>query len=150
MIADSLKNARDYFSLGGNFQKAFEYLMQNNLEDKAEGKYEIDGDNIFVIVQSYDAKPESEGKLEAHRKYADIQFIIEGEEKIGYANIEKTSPVVDYDDEKDIIFLDGDFDFILVQKNDFMVFFPQDAHMPSIVSNGGRKYVKKAVIKIKV
>ena len=80
-----------------------------NLEN---GKYEIDGEDIFVSVQDYNTKPESEGKFEAHKQYADIQFIIKGEEKLGYTNIKNCKPTTFYDDKNDIVFLDGKGDFI--------------------------------------
>ena len=81
MIKDTLKNSEFYYGLGERFQKAFEYLKTTNLSEKENGKYEIDGENIYVSVQDYNTKPEEEGKFEAHKKYADIQFIVKGQEK---------------------------------------------------------------------
>jgi YhcH/YjgK/YiaL family protein len=103
MIADSLKNARDYFALGENFQKAFEYLMKNNLEDKAEGKYEIDGDNIFVIVQSYDAKPKAKESLKPTENMRTFSSSSK-ERKNRLCKRGKTSPTTDYDNEKILFF----------------------------------------------
>ena len=149
MIKDNLKNAQFYYGLGEKFKKAFEYLKSNDLLKLDNGKYEIDGENIFVSVQDYNTKPESEGKFEAHKKYADIQFIIKGEEKIGYTNIQNCSPSTFYDDTNDIVFLEGSGDFITARENTFLIFLPQDAHMPCILTDSP-EYVKKAVVKVKI
>ncbi len=149
MIADIIENAHDYYKFGENFKKGFEFLKNTDLKNLANGKYEIDGDDIFVSVQDYKTKPESEGRWEAHKKYADIQFIIEGEEKIGFTNIQNCTPVTFYDDTNDIVFLEGKGDFITVHENSFLIFLPQDAHMPCI-SIDSPKFVKKAVVKVKI
>ena len=149
MIADIIENAQDYYKLGENFQKGFEFLKNTDLKKLENGKYEIEGDNVFVSVQDYQTKPESEGKFEAHKKYADIQFIISGEEKIGYTNIRNCTPTTFYDDTNDIVFLEGKGDFITAHENSFLIFMPQDAHMPCI-SIDDSKYVKKVVVKVKI
>lgn len=147
MIIDNIKNAKDYYSLGERFQKAFEYII--NMPELENGKYEIDGENIFISIQDYTSKPISEGRWEAHKKYADIQFIIKGEEQIGYTPIDTLSEESSYDNAKDIIFLSGEGQFAKVKKGDFIIFLPQDAHMPCICTNKP-SYVKKAVAKIKL
>ncbi len=149
MIADIIENAQNYYNLGKNFEKGFEFLKTTDLKNLENGRYKIDGDNIFVSIQDYQTKQENEGKFEAHKKYADIQFIIKGEEKIGYTNIKNCTPTTFYDDTNDIIFLDGTGDFIKAKENTFLVFFPQDAHMPCISVNNP-EYVKKAVVKVRI
>lgn len=148
MIADKLTNASTYYSLCEKIKKALEYLSNTDFESMENGTYDIDKD-IRVILQEYISKPQSEGKLEAHRKFADIQYIVKGEEKIGYSELSLTMPSDSYNEEKDIIFLNGECDFIKAKAGDFLVFFPQDAHMPSIAANEP-SYVKKAVVKIRV
>ena len=152
MIKDNLKNAQFYYGLGEKFKKAFEYLKSNDLLKLDNGKYEIDGENIFVSVQDYNTKPESEGKFETHKKYADIQFIIKGEEKIGYTDVTNCTNLTNYDEEKDIEFLknnEPENHFAFAKEGDFLIFLPQDAHMPCI-SICDSSYVKKAVVKIKL
>ena len=149
MIVDNIENAQSYYCLGEKFQKGFEFLKNTDLLNLENGKYEIDGDNIFVSVQDYNTKPESEGKFEAHKQYADIQFIIKGEEKLGYTNIKNCKPTTFYDDNKDIVFLEGKGDFIKAVEGTFLIFMPQDSHMPCI-SIDTQQYVKKAVVKVKL
>lgn len=154
MIIDKLENAEFYYDLGSiesgeRFKKAFEFLKNNDLSDYENGKYEIEGDEIFVSVQDYQTKPESEGKFEAHKKYTDIQFIIKGREKLGFGPIENFTPATFYDEKNDILFLDGEGDFVEATENNFLIFTPDDAHMPCIAINEP-SYVKKAVVKVKL
>lgn len=149
MIKDKLENAQKYNHLGEKFIKAFEFLKNTDLKNLENGKYEIEGDKIFVSVQDYHTKPLCEGKFEAHEKYTDIQFIIAGEEQLGYGDIKNFKPVTFYDDKNDIVFLEGEGDFAKAQVNDFLIFTPQDAHMPCIATDKPA-YVKKAVVKVKI
>lgn len=149
MIKDNIENSQTYYGLCEKIKKGFEFLKNNNLENFENGKYEIDGENIFVSVQDYNTKPQSEGKFEAHRQYADIQFIIKGEEKLGFTNVRDCKPLTNYDSQNDIVFLEGNGDFTTAKQGDFLIFYPQDAHMPCISINNP-KYVKKAVVKVKL
>lgn len=152
MIIDKLENAEFYYGLGEGFKKGFEFLKNTDLINLENGKYEIDGENLFVSVQDYHTKPESEGKFEAHKKYADIQFIIIGEEKLGYTNIENCKATTFYDDNNDIVFLESEEKanrFAAAGESYFLIFMPQDAHMPCI-SKESSTYVKKAVVKVKL
>lgn len=149
MIIDKLKNASLYYGVNERIAKALKYLQNTDLSEFQNGRYDIDSDNIFVLVQDYNTKPLSKGKFEAHRKYIDIQYIIKGEEKLGYVYVHKLNPSTDYDEVKDILFFEGDGDFVTADEGTFLVFAPEDAHMPGIEANLP-EYVKKAVVKIKV
>lgn len=151
MNTDNIKNAKQYYNLGANFQKGFEFLSTTNLKKLENGKYEIDGEDVFVSIQDYNTKPVEEGKFEAHKKYADIQFIIKGEERLGCRNIEGLIAIGEYDENNDIVFFESDIEknFIFAKENDFIIFMPEDAHMPCIAIDSP-SYVKKAVVKVKL
>ena len=149
MIFDKLKNANLYYKLGQKFETAFEYIKNNNLKDFENGKYEINGENIFVSIQDYTTKSKDESKFEAHKKYADIQIILKGKEQLGFGSIENFSEIGCFDTERDIVFLNGEGDFVKASVGDFLIFMPQDAHMPCITIDKP-EYVKKAVVKIKL
>ena len=149
MIIDNIENAEYYYGLGEKFKKGFEFLKKNDLSKFENGKYEIDGQNLFVSIQDYNSKPENEGKFEAHKKYADIQFIIKGTEKLGYGNVKNFKATTNYDAENDIVFLEGHGQFAQAKENTFLIFMPQDAHMPCIAVENPT-YVKKAVVKVKI
>ncbi len=148
MIVDNIKNAHLYFDINPKYKTALEFLQNTNLANLPNGKYPIQGEAIYIIVQEYQTKPEKDGKLEAHKKYTDIQYIIKGKEKLGYLDINKFSPQTFYDTGKDILFGDGDCTFIEANEGDFLIFTPNDAHMPCI-SIDAPLQAKKAVIKIK-
>ncbi|MGK9368754.1 YhcH/YjgK/YiaL family protein [Melioribacter sp. Ez-97] len=149
MILDQIKHTEIYYPLGENFRKAFEFLKSSDLENIDEGKYEIDGDNVFAVVQNYDTKPRTAGKWEAHKKYADIQFIVSGKEKIGFSFPTKMIVTEDYNPDKDLMFLKGEGEFLILESGYFAVFFPTDIHMPGIAVNLSTP-VKKVVVKVKV
>ena len=148
MIIDKIENAHIYKIIGERIRKSFEYIKSTDLKTLPTGKYEIDGDNIFALVSEYKTKPESEGKLEAHRKYIDVQYVISGEELMGFAPFGKQQILEPYKEENDIVFFTGDKSFTKVSEGMFAIFFPEDVHMPGI-STGKISDVKKLVIKVR-
>lgn len=146
MIIDKIENAHLYKNLGERISKSFEYIKTTDLKNLPAGKYQIDGENIFALVSEYKTKPEQEGKLEAHKKYIDVQYVIEGEELMGYSPLGLQQILEPYKEENDIIFFKGDKSFTKVSAGMFAIFSPEDVHMPGIAS-GKPSSVKKLVIK---
>jgi len=149
MIIDKIENAQLYRGLGERISKAFEYIIKTDLKNLKPGKYEIAGENIFALISEYKTKREEEGKLEAHRKYIDVQYVISGEELMGYAPLGIQEILEPYKVENDIIFFKGDKLFVKVSSGMFAIFFPEDVHMPGI-STGKISDVKKLVIKVRI
>lgn len=149
MIIDKLSNSHLYSSLSERITKALAYLKQTDFSKLELGKYEIDGDNIFALVNEYNTKDQSDGKLEAHKKYIDVQFVAKGSELMGYVPLENQKVINEYNEQNDIAFFDGERSFIKVDEEMFAIFFPTDLHMPGIKVNNS-EYVKKVVIKVKV
>jgi YhcH/YjgK/YiaL family protein len=148
MIIDKIENAHIYKNIGERISNSFEYIKATDLKTLPAGKYLIDGDNIFALVSEYKTKPESEGKLEAHRKYIDVQYVIEGEELMGYIPLGNQQILEPYKEENDIVFFTGDKSFTKVSEGMFAIFFPEDVHMPGIMTNESST-VKKLVIKVR-
>ena len=149
MIIDNKKNIGKYTGISERMNKAFKYLSDTDLFTIKPGKYEIDGDNIYMMIQEYNSKPLSEGKWEAHKKYIDIQYMISGTERMGYAFADKLKTDKEYDDKGDFMLFTGSGDMLVCPPGTFMIFFPDDAHMPCIQKRKSSA-VKKAVIKVKV
>jgi YhcH/YjgK/YiaL family protein len=149
MIIDKLSNSHLYSGLGERINKAFDYLKETDFSKMELGRYEIDGDNIFALVNEYKTKDESEGKLEAHTKYIDVQFVAKGSELMGYAPLGNQKIIDVYNEKNDITFFTGEKSFTRVDENMFAIFFPTDVHLPGIKVND-KSYVKKVVIKVKV
>ena len=149
MIIDRLDNAYLYYDFDEKITMAFKFLENTDLNNLDIGKHEIDENEIFAIVQSYMTKDKEAALYEAHRRYIDIQYVIEGQESIGYTNIDQLKPATEYDEEKDIVFFEGTGDLLSIQSGTFAIFMPQDAHMPSVFVDKS-SCVKKIVVKVKV
>ena len=149
MIVDKIENSGLYKNLSERIKRSFDYIKQTDLKKLQPGRYDIEGDNIFALISDYQTKLESEGKLEAHKKYIDVQYVIEGEELMGYAPLGNQQTLEAYKEENDIIFYKGEKVFIKVTEGMFAIFAPEDVHMPSIQSEK-KSLVKKLVIKVKV
>jgi YhcH/YjgK/YiaL family protein len=148
MIFDHVHNSHLYANLNEKFQHALAHLNSTDFLTMPVGKYEIDGSSIYVIVQGYTTRLESEGKWESHRRYSDIQYMIRGIEKICVAPLSNMEQG-DYNDAKDFLALSGQGDYLTFPAGFFMVFFPEDAHRPCMAVAEPMQ-VKKAVYKIAV
>ena len=149
MIIDHLKNTKLYYNLGSRIKTALKYIEETDFDKIKAGKYEIDGENIFVIINDYETKNRQNCKLEGHQKYIDLQFIAKGSELMGYANLNNQKTSTKYNTEDDYAFFEGEASYTKVDENMFAIFFPSDLHLPGIYENKPSK-VKKIVVKIKI
>ena len=150
MIVDQLDRAAR-LSLPPRMATALKALRSGELDGKAPGRYELDGDRVFALVQEYKTQPRSAGKLEAHRKYIDVQYVAKGAEAMGYAPLEGLTVTDAYDDKKDVALFAGTGDPVTIRTGMVAIFFPADAHAPGLgVTPGGGESVRKIVIKVAV
>ncbi len=151
MIIDKLENICNYSGLGERINKALHFLKQSNFKKMDSGRFEIDGSNIYATISRYQSKSLENSKWESHKKYIDVQFVAEGSEQIGYSNLNNMIVKEIYSEEKDVQFLEGEGDFITAEKGTFVIFFPQDVHMPGIsILNSQQSFVTKVVVKVKI
>ena len=148
MIFDSIKNRDRYKGLGDGFSKAFDFVEKAVKEDLPVGRYELDGDRLYAMVQEYETRDEWE-LFEAHRRYTDLQFIVSGREYMECTDLCDCKVHTPYDEEKEAGFytLDGLKRGIEMKEGDFVIFFPHDAHRPTL-SLGKKHKVKKIVVKL--
>lgn len=147
MILDTLGNAAKYTGLKMGISEAFGFLDQPGLADLPDGKYEILGDRVYALVARENGRKVSDTQLEGHRKHIDIQYVISGDESMGWAPREGLASSVDYDAEKDLEFFEGEpVSFMRVPPGSFAVFLPTDAHLP-LIGNGS---IHKVVVKVAV
>lgn len=150
MIIDLLSNAHLYYNQGPLFRKAFEYLAHTDFSKVEKGKYELDEQNLFAIVNEYDTESPDNEQMESHKKYIDIQYIVSGVERIGHDFLKAQTPSKAYDTEKDfMLFGEKPTFFSVLQQGMFAIFFPHDLHMPNIMIDKAAP-VKKVVIKVAV
>ncbi|MBI4580881.1 MAG: YhcH/YjgK/YiaL family protein [Planctomycetes bacterium] len=152
MIKDRLENAEAYAPLGPGIARAMQYLRQTDLSRLEPGRYEIDGDRVFVVVQRYRPKPLSEAAWESHYRYIDVQCVIEGAERMGHLALRAGPRVIKpYDPETDLIFYEPGTDLLVFQAGEFAIFSPQDIHAPGLaVDSRPAGEVLKAVVKVRV
>ena len=148
MIFDTLKNIDNYKGLGRVYT-ALEFLKNTDFNTMELGRYELDGDNIFCMVQSYDTDPQKT-IAEAHKKYIDIQFMVKGEELIGVAPIGFDEKETEAKPENDVWFYECKTEQITLIENSFMVLYPNDLHCPGVATNNKSMTCKKVVVKVKV
>lgn len=150
MVFDRIEHAPLYYGLGGRFRRALEWMAQVDPDALTSGeKVVIDGDDIFATLFRIDTLPREQSQLEGHRNYADIQFVLSGQEMVGYAQ-EGTVPVtVPYDPGKDIGFWNGDWDTMTVHAGEFYIVWPQDLHAPRVAC-GSPAPVTRLVVKVRL
>ena len=145
MILDSLEHLENYAKLHAGFATVVKFLAHHDLQALPLGRHDIDGDNIFVSINSYATREQP--KVEFHKVYADIQVILEGHEQVGWMPRKDLQNVTSYNPEKDIAFGEGATQKMEAVPGQCFVFFPEDAHQPGI---GSGNLVKKAVFKIRL
>ena len=114
------------------------------------GRYELEGADLFVYVDEYVTRNEEDVLFEAHKKYADIQVLISGKEKIGILPLKNTSIFIPYDENKDIMFLTAEAEnYRIATPEKFFLFFPDDAHRPTVKVLENTN-VRKVVVKVRI
>lgn len=147
MILDTLENAAKYEGFRAGLSEGFGFLNQPGLAELEDGKHEISGDLVFAMVQRCDGRAIEDGELEGHRKYLDIQFVISGEESMGWTPRSDLPESGAYDAAKDLEFFEGaPASVIKVPPGSFTIFLPSDAHLPCV----GDGPIHKVVVKVAI
>jgi len=151
MIFSSLAHARRYENLHPGFRESLDFLAAFDPCTPA-GRYDIAGTACFALVQTYETAPASTRRMEAHRKFVDIQYVVSGSEFIGICAPENQSSITEYDDQKDVQFFEGKTGVsdCAMQAGELAVFFPEDLHKPGCQLGDKPTPVTKVVIKIPV
>ena len=150
MIIDKIENIDFYSKISESIAKALTFLKNTNFIAQQDGKYHIEGNDLFYIVQRYQTKPLTEGKFEAHKKYIDIQYIVSGKELIGYTLLNNLEIIEPYNEQTDCAFYKAPekITTLLLNPGNFAIFFPHDAHLPCRQLNTPAD-VLKVVVKVK-
>jgi YhcH/YjgK/YiaL family protein len=132
--------------------KGLEYLASKNFSAMAPGRYDIDGNDMFALVQEYTTVPKSEKKAEFHEQYIDVQFMCSGSEIIGFAPAGASADVHENClSEKDAITfttVSNETDLILTDGM-YVILYPGEIHRPQC-AHGAQVLVKKVVLKVAI
>lgn len=149
MIAVRLEDAARQAPRGEGLKKAFEFLRRPGLAALPDGRYEIDGDRVYALVQRYSTQEAAEPRFEAHRKFIDVQYLAEGAEVIGWAPLEAVAVGEPYDELSDVLFgrARGGWTPVRLEAGMLAVLWPADAHAPRLAA-GAPGPVAKVVVKV--
>lgn len=150
MILASTNAKKANFEYPEAIVKALEFLTKEDAASLPVGRYEIDGDNIFVLIQDQTTATPDKKKAESHRNYIDIQYLFSGEEVQGYAPLTDESVIAEQPEGKDNIFYNpvANEQFVTLHPGDYTIYFTNDIHRPNCTMDES-KNIHKAVVKIK-
>lgn len=132
-------------------EKGFAAIESLSLDPPSDGRYDVQRDDVSVIVQRYTTKALDEGQFEAHRKYIDIQYVAAGSERMGVLRIAGLAVAENYDKAKDCILYqipDAGSGLIPLAEGQFALLYPEDAHLPARHPDTGPAEVTKFVAKV--
>ncbi len=150
MIFDTVENCGMYYGLHENFEKAFDFIKKAENENLPAGKYEIDGKELYAIVQEYYSKNPEDYKFEGHTKYIDIQYVCSGVEEIEVMNIKNASEGEGYIEEREVEFFTAGKNIgkVVVGKGEYGILYPNDIHKPGLMHQGKSVPVRKILVKV--
>jgi YhcH/YjgK/YiaL family protein len=140
------KNENPNFAI----RKCIEFLKNNGWTDIALGRHDIKDTEIYAMVSEYNTRFFEESNWEAHKKYADLQVVLDGEENIFVSDI-SSMKTGEYHSDSDYLECDGDVEETVYMDSTIgLLLMPEDVHMPGICVNAAPSYVKKCVFKIPI
>lgn len=147
MIVDRLQNLGRYRGLHPNLDQAIYYLLTHDIASVAIGKHVIDEDRVFFFVQENQLNQEPDDRFEYHKRYADMHFLLEGQELMYHG--QKVKEVIkEYDMTSDIGFVRCHLTTPLHLTEDrIAVFLPNEPHQPNLYDGAG-ECVRKCVVKV--
>src|SRR3989344_2624046 len=141
MIIDKVVNLEKYNDLNPHLIRGIKFLEQNIWTDLRQGRHNINGDNLFVIVIETDLQPEVE--FESHQKYIDVHMTVSGQDYIGWQPADNCGEYHEKDDY--FLFKALGINWFKIPPGFFALFFPEEAHAPL----KGKGKIKKIVLKLK-
>jgi biofilm protein TabA len=154
VIVADVANLREQVVLTPNMEKGLNFLLQGGHEDLSTGRVLIDDLNVYAEVQAYDTIDGdiANAVFEGHRKYIDMQYVVSGDEIIGWASanhVTVTTPYVPADD-----YWLGTADPahvtpVRLTTGQLAVLYPDDPHAPRQAA-GAPSPVKKIVVKVAI
>ncbi len=148
MIYGNILAPETYGFLQGRLEKCFSYIKEHDLKTMELGRYELEGNDLFLNLQEFETMPSEGRTYEAHRNYLDLHYIVTGSEKIEVNFLERMKKE-SYDEDRDLAVLTGEASGMTVlREGDFMICYPADAHRPAGMEKTPEK-IRKAVFKIR-
>jgi len=151
VIIAPLAAAPRYAGLHPLFPAAFAWCRNEANLASADGRYQLDGERLMVIVETGITKPGAERRLESHRRYIDIQVNLEGPEVMEWTPVKGLTVETDFESDNDIAFYAqpaAAVTRLLVAPRHFAIFWPEDAHKPVLHPGAEPVRFRKLVFKV--
>jgi YhcH/YjgK/YiaL family protein len=131
-------------------QQALTLAVAANPQEKTPGRYELQGDNIFMNVMQFATQSPEQKKAELHREYIDIQVLLSGEERIlfGMTDSARQCEEMHVEDDYQLCSLIADEQAMVLKPGRFVIFMPGEPHKPGCVVQAPMD-IKKVVIKVR-
>ena len=152
MIVTDIKHIVNQVSMTTALKKAIDFLQRPDIHYLLNGRVDIDGKHVFALVQRYETVLADNPRFEYHRTYMDIQYIVPGEEILGWAPAGRMVISEAYDTEKDVCFgivPKGEITPVYLQARQLAILYPEDGHAPKLAA-GSPSTVIKIVVKVAV
>ena len=148
MILSNIENWKIYEAVCPRLKEFFKFVESHTPSTLAPGHYELMDRDLFVNVDERPLLPCGEQRLEVHRRYIDVQIPLSCPEIFGWSPLGALgASETPFDEERDIAFFSQKpSTYFKVMPQEFVVFFPNDAHAPL----GGEGRIKKIIGKIRI
>ena len=149
MILDRIENANIYSCINEGIKKVLDIAKDIAPENYPTEILYLDGENLFINFAAYQTRKRSDAMSEAHRKYIDVMYMVEGCETIYVKNVNALQKITqEYDPAKDLLFADLDDDTtpVRLEKGSFVILFPEDSHAPACDPAKDSKVAVKKII----
>lgn len=146
MIYDTLQHWKQYAHIHPGIATGLEFLATHDLANLPDGRWEIDGERVYANLMRYDTKA-GNPTPERHERYADIFYLLEGEEEVAVCPVEELGRVVLANPEGDLWLQEGAGVRLPLGGGRFLALFPGDGHAPSIGPHGPAP-ARKCVVKV--
>lgn len=150
MIFTSIHSIDDYKAYPDVIRRVIDYLKSNDFVSMETGVYELQGKDLYVQVFDAETGAVEEKKPESHKDYLDVQYLVTGEEKLGFTPYSDRYEIDEYIKERDLIFYKSveNEGFINAAAGCISIFFPCDIHRPAVAVDKPMT-VRKVVVKVR-
>jgi YhcH/YjgK/YiaL family protein len=148
MITGRIEDLRNYGVPAEGIEEALDWLEKAGVETLEPGRYPLEGTEAFAIVAEGTTVPEESEEWEAHRRYADLQVVLSGDEVMGFAPLSEMTPKGRYDEQTDCQVFSGTGNFLQLHAGGFAFFAPHDAHKAMLSPKSGPFRVRKVIFKL--
>jgi len=142
MILDRIEHMDTYAHVHADLPKVLTTLATMDIAQLESGRYPVQDSEAFILVQRYTSRMREVSVWESHRKFIDVQYVVAGEELMGYQTIDALSVFKPYDATSDAALYTGEGLMIHAGAGTVALFFPQDGHMPGVAVGSGVPILK--------